>query len=1067
MARTTERIIPLLLILTLVTGGFAGRNISDAPPISSNRSALSVVGDSLGACPDGWDTSFTTNGVNGQVNAIVVDGSGNYYIGGNFTAVQGVPAAGIAKWNGTTWSALGSGVNGPVYAIAVSGNEVYIGGDFNSPVTGGMARNVAKWDGSTWTPLGSGLGGGTHIVKAVAVYNGEAYFGGNFTTSDGSPFSWITKWNGTSFQSAGNLVGDVKALAQANGLLYAGGAIGLLGGTQIGIASFDGTTWSPMGTRANSDITAIAVSGSNLYVVGGIFLPGVSQGAQFGRFNGTSWTIAGQFGISNMNAVTAIGDDVYIGGSFTGGYQNIAKWNGTSFVNFGTNGIGLTGGTSSSRTVSALAADGNKLLVGGNFTLAGNVGASNIASNLMGEWLAFSGTGLNSAARAIAVSGSDVYVGGSFVSAGSASARGIARWDGTTWHALGTGIQGTVNAAAVAGNKLYAGGNFTSAGGSNASRIAVWNGQSWSALGSGVNGTVTAIVVRGEDVYVGGDFQTAGGLPANRIAKWNGSSWSGFPGASVPNTVTGMGFIGNDLYVSSDTTTVDNPNYLLKYDGTNWTGLAVGMGGHGVRSMAISGTDIYVSGGFQAVGGITAHRVAKWNGSQWSALGSGIPGNTNAVLVAVAGNDLIATGDFTNAGGADASRIARWNGTEWSALGSGLDDQAITIAAAGGDIFAGGNFNRAGCNASPYFARYRNLVWSGTTNTDWHTASNWGNGSVPSANAGVSVSASDISISSADVIVSSLVVLNGRTVTIGAGRTLTVNGDLGLSSGSITGPGDLVVNGGLRVGGNIDISGSVTLNGDLYLSGGILSPVGGVDVTACHASAIAGGSTVSFVVSKLTRCVGPGAAYRFPVGSGGVYSPVDVSSITGNGQFSITPKTGPYSGSATGLPANRLQRWWDLDASGISQASLVFDYLESEVIGVEGRYRAYTIGGGSASLITTLINRDLNTASVLGLTTFSDITLAEGPINFEILKGRIRTPAGRGTDRVVVSLTDDSGNVRYAVSNNVGYYRFLGVETWKNYTIRLLSKKYTFLPPERTIEFVDFAPDQNFVSTDH
>lgn len=1062
-----ERLLSLLLILTLVTWGIARQNTTETVPELSNQSAVSADLAPLSVCPDGWDTSFTTNGANGQVNAIVVDGSGNYYIGGSFTSVQGVPAAGIAKWNGVSWSALGSGINGSVYAIAVSGNEVYVGGDFNSPVTGGMARNVAKWDGSTWTALGSGLGGGTHIVKAVAVYNGEAYFGGNFTTSDGSPFSWITKWNGASFQTAGNLEGDVKAFAQANGVLYAGGAIGLSGGTQIGIASFDGTTWSSMGTRANSDITAIAISGSNLYVVGGIFLPGVSQGAQFGRFNGTTWIIAGQFGISNMNAVAAIGNDVYIGGSFTGGYQNIAKWTGSNFVNFGTNGIGLTGGTNNSRTVSALASDGNKLLVGGNFSLAGNVGASNIATNTTGTWSAFLGTGLNSAARAIAVSGTDVYVGGSFGSAGSASARGIARWDGTSWHPLGTGVQGTVNAVAIVGNKVFAGGNFTNAGGVSANRIAAWNGQSWSALGSGVGGTVTAIAVRGEDIIVGGDFQTAGGLPANRIAKWNGSSWSAFAGAPVPNTVTGLGFIGNDLYVSSDTTTVDNPNYLLKYDGTNWTGLAVGMGGHGIRSMAISGTDIYVSGGFQAVGGVPAVRVAKWNGSTWSALGSGISGTSNGVSLAVAGNDLIASGDFTNAGGAAASRIARWNGAEWSSLGSGLDVQAITIVAAGGDIFAGGNFSRAGCNSSPYFARYRNLVWNGTTDTDWHTASNWGNGSVPTANAGVSINASNISISSADVIVSSLVVSNGRTVTIGAGRTLTVDGDLGLSNGHITGPGDLVVNGNFTVGGNIDLLGSVTVNGNLYLSEGIVSPGGGVDVTACHASAISGGGTGSFVSSKLTRCVGPGAAYQFPVGSAGVFSPVDLSSITGNGQFAITPKTGPYPSAATGLPTNRLQRWWDLDASGISQASLVFNYLDSEVMGVEGRYRAYTIDGGTANLVPTLINRDLNTASVSGLNTFSDITLAEGPINLETLKGRIRTPSNRGADRVVVSLTDDSGNVRYAVSNNVGYYRFLGVETWKNYTLRLLSKKYSFSPQERTFEFVDFAPDQNFISTDH
>src|SRR5437879_7288252 len=105
----------------------------------------------------------------------IIDDAGNIYIGGNFIVAGNVIANRVAKWDGSTWSALGSGISGGnapfVIALAMSGTNLYVGGSFNS--AGGVpATNIAKWNGSTWSPVGSGIG---NTVFALAVLGADVY----------------------------------------------------------------------------------------------------------------------------------------------------------------------------------------------------------------------------------------------------------------------------------------------------------------------------------------------------------------------------------------------------------------------------------------------------------------------------------------------------------------------------------------------------------------------------------------------------------------------------------------------------------------------------------------------------------------------------------------------------------------------------------------------------------------------------------------------------------------------------------------------------------------------------
>jgi hypothetical protein len=78
---------------------------------------------------------------------------------------------------------------------------------------------------------------------------------------------------------------------------------------------------------------------------------------------------------------------------------------------------------------------------------------------------------------------------------------------------------------------------------------------------------------------------------------------------------------------------------------------------------------------------------------------------TSVNALAVSGNDLYAAGFFGAAGGSQASCVAKWNGSAWSALGSGLDDPVSALTVLGSDLYVGGFFTTAGGKVSPSVAR--------------------------------------------------------------------------------------------------------------------------------------------------------------------------------------------------------------------------------------------------------------------------------------------------------------------------------------------------------------------------
>jgi len=73
--------------------------------------------------------------------------------------------------------------------------------------------------------------------------------------------------------------------------------------------------------------------------------------------------------------------------------------------------------------------------------------------------------------------------------------------------------------------------------------------------------------------------------------------------------------------------------------------------------------------------------------------------------LAASGSDVYAGGYFSTAGGAGVNYVAMWNGSSWSALGSGMNNHVSALAVSGSDLYAGGSFTTAGGKVSAYIAR--------------------------------------------------------------------------------------------------------------------------------------------------------------------------------------------------------------------------------------------------------------------------------------------------------------------------------------------------------------------------
>jgi hypothetical protein len=382
-----------------------------------------------------WDVAAGSTDPNGFIEQMLVwdDGSGAgpaLYAAGGFASMGGVAANNIAKWNGTTWTALGAGTDGHIRALVVfndgAGEKLYAGGTFSSAgaVT---AHNIARWDGTSWSALVTEPGGAVSALAAYAEGAGPSlYAGGNFP-------NFILRWDGSTWSDvAGGLgynfdtfCGDVSTLAvlkippDTAPALYVGGCFGTVGNPPVtgsGIAKWNGTSWSNLiGGLWSTDFADVysmaafddgAGGGASLYVAGYFereaqcyLCSGTSTNGCLMKWQNGVWSVPSPTGATTPYDVAVYGihvfDDghgpkLYVHGLFNtiGGQSaaHIATWDGRSYAPLGS---GLTNppfpvynAANAFATFDDGTGGGPDLYIGGSFTQAGG-----IPTRALARWL--------------------------------------------------------------------------------------------------------------------------------------------------------------------------------------------------------------------------------------------------------------------------------------------------------------------------------------------------------------------------------------------------------------------------------------------------------------------------------------------------------------------------------------------------------------------------------------------------------------------------------------------------------------------------------------------------------
>jgi hypothetical protein len=474
------------------------------------------------------------------------------------------------------------------------------------------------------------------------------------------------------------------------------------------------------GVNPGVTLTAVAVSGSTLYVGGSFTSAGpVSGGGAIvdpwsAAVRGSSPRVAGI-------VITCIGDGRggwYLGGTFAGvgglPRTNLAHVFGDGHVD--------AWAPNPNGTVFALALSGGTLFAGGAFTQLGGaerryVGAVDVGSGRATAW----NPGADVDVRALLVMGGDVYLGGWFTTIEGQPRPFLASVDATTGRVSAWAPQPSypVFALASCGDTLFAGGAFFTIGDVTRPRLAAFDTRTgaltaWDAHLSrlpeyryDLGPTVWSLLVSGDRLYAAGAFNRVGaavrpGLAAINTATAAADDWDPQvalnPLSGVPATLFGLALDGTTLYVAGlmDTLGGEPVGFAGALDTKSASRLPWDPRTNDfVEAFGVTSTSVFVGGQFTSIGpsvprhGLAAFDLTTGEVTPWDPNPDGQP-----YALAMHDGTVFVGGGFGYVGGQQRSGIAALDplsgqATEWNPACGGFVN---AIAFGDTTVYIGGGF---------------------------------------------------------------------------------------------------------------------------------------------------------------------------------------------------------------------------------------------------------------------------------------------------------------------------------------------------------------------------------------
>lgn len=517
-----------------------------------------------------------------QVNVVIPDGNGGWFVGGSFDTVDGVSHPNLVHIDATLHASAWSppAPDAPVYALATDGTTLYVGGVFThmgAAARGlGAAVSVSTGQLLAWNPQSNGL------IQALLIAPNGVYAGGTFSAIGGLTRSQLALLDAsTGAASAFNAQattpgGFVQTLALDGTTLYVGGFFASMGGAaRASAAAFRTTTGTLVGAwRPNPDnlVYAIQPTAAGVFVagyfstIGGASRTGL---AQVNKSNGnvTTWNPAANQGVTSLalagNTLYAAGDFASIGGQPREGLAALDA----------TTAAATAWHPAPATTVFSLAVGSGYVYAGGAFQDLGGMRArQNLAAIDLpsGNVLDFGPSAndshvLSAAVRSMCVANNKLYVGGDFTQVNGAPRVGLAAFDLATSALLpfAPNPDGSVQGLVALGSQLYLGGFFNNVGATPRAHLAAVDLAS-GALSSwdpGANSLVYALTTDGTHVFAGGTFSVAAGVARSCVASLDASTGTAAPwslalsgafrqgGQFVPPAVYSLSRSGTEIYV--------------------------------------------------------------------------------------------------------------------------------------------------------------------------------------------------------------------------------------------------------------------------------------------------------------------------------------------------------------------------------------------------------------------------------------------------------------------------------------------------------------------------------------